>query len=1627
MSNRHTLIRSLLAGLATMQLLIVGIPAASIAVVFLPIPALAVDPVPAAPPTPIDLDLTSTTRTLPAPNFVANSPVSILVGEETVAVTPTSLLTPGERLAAYQVFSVGQQSIVLGSLGDAVGGSFNIGPKFGQYVNNLVVPQGITAIQNASTSATLNLVGNLTNAGTFYAVSTNPAITSVSISALNIINQQGGLLTSVLPTGGIPGFSGALSGLNLNLTALNNIINSGTISSGGNLSMYAGGTITNALPAGITAVSPTLMALNQLTMQASNIVNSGQILAQQGALNLITSNVTNSGLIQSMLSNLNVQNLMGNTLTVTNTLGTMQALGSIDFQTLPTSILGKASLNVTGGALTAQTVNFVSPDGIVHVNGDTINGLVNISAGEALAGVNSGNLSIASLNLTGDPLIYNTNGDVIIDLALFNAALATPGEDWTFLAGGNIIAGAGTNGLTFNTGTGANGRLTLAAGVTFIPNAGVGTITIPGAAVPFIINPGTSATGGNIQLSGVNLQTDGRDISLQARGVLLGNLGTIQVGNVTSSGLGAQPAGIISITASGAITTGVLSSIGGAGANGGMITVLTPQTISSDSVISAGGAGGIGLAGGLGGAISMTGAGNSSVIGTITSRGGNGGAGAAGGGAGGAGGTGGDISLVYGGNIGGQQVLSRGGDGGIGGDGGTGIPGGAGGGGGTGGNISLASGNDITTVATLSIGGNSGAGGAGDPGGPGGQAGTGGNISMVAARDILANTVISFGGLGAIGGLGNTPFAGGQGGVGGGAGRGGDISLTATGRDINVSQVVSFGGFGGAGAAGLSGTAGGQGGAGGLGAVGGNISLTAARNSVATRLVSIGGDGGVGATGNAGAAAGNGGAGGGGGASGNIVIAAGDNSITGDVVTLGGVGGIGGTGQAIGAGGSGGAGGGAGVGGNISVTTTSFDIVGNNFISTGGFGGAGGNGISLVSSGPGGTGGGGAVGGDISLTSGRDAIVCCVQSTGGVGGVGGSGAIAGGAGGAAGGGGRGGDLSVTVTRNSLVDKLITLGGAGGAGGAGGPGDPGGAGGLGGRAGDISVTAGATIFRDIIITMGGLGGASGPGTPPGIPGAAGIDGTLSLTTPNAIINFVAANCLNCIQLNAGAIQNNFRQQIMTALANNTVIDSNNMLVQTQLCPQPLPQPITNQSTGGIVLAGGSGSSTGFGSGFSSTQLLAGLPTKIGSQCVSYSVEDARESFLQATEGTELLVTSGNGVKVSNGQVVVKAGNDELVLRPSSARVTLKPHAVASIESQPGQPTSIVALDALGEDGVTVQVGQASYELKPGEQILITESPTKEQLALGTRTVETPGSLQDHVYVLRASVNLPEFVPKMVFLQCRNCAFRDHIESKFQAEGHVAVTDAPSPTISNNSSSTPGNTGMSNGVNQFASTFKPIAFVEAAAATPGVESGTSDPAGFKLGSKTTMERVGADHYRLERGNLLLQPQNSTRIDTPHGQLFVKKGAIVLMATNARLTRVRDLHDNHLNDVVFLANGRTVNLSPGKEATICDTTGEALTLVYEDGMSRRGVHLANHAGLQIVTADFSILNAFMLQPLLLNLNHSKASDDVRMTNTIMKTGCSISLGIDRYKGPYSAPVITPGTGISKKSVEMTYGGAR
>ncbi len=283
-----------------------------------------------------------------------------------------------------------------------------------------VVSSAATNILDFSKSSTLTIPGNLLNHGTIYALSTNPAITSGTISANNIYNYPGAIISSILPAGGIAGYANAVSGFSFTLNAVNNIVNAGIISSSGNLNLIAGNSIVNAMPPSTSAASPVMQAMSNL--------------------NMISPYIANAGNIASINNNINISSNIAQNILVNATGGTFSALnGSINVR--DTLFNGKFDTAIIGGDWLSQSLNINSGSGNLQLDANQVLGSLNVTAHAAEMGVLTGNLNISSLNLTGDPTIYNAAGDIVI-----NSSLQFPRQDLAIIAAGNVLSTANANG-----------------------------------------------------------------------------------------------------------------------------------------------------------------------------------------------------------------------------------------------------------------------------------------------------------------------------------------------------------------------------------------------------------------------------------------------------------------------------------------------------------------------------------------------------------------------------------------------------------------------------------------------------------------------------------------------------------------------------------------------------------------------------------------------------------------------------------------------------------------------------------------------------------------------------------------------------------------------------------------------------------------------------------------------------------------------------------------------------------------------------------------------------------------------------------------------------------------------------
>lgn len=466
-----------------------------------------------------NLDLSSQDRTVSAGSNFQQAQITRSDGSSSPIVAG-QLLTPAEFVALSQVLQPGgQQTIVVAATGNAVGGSVNLA----QFSNNLAtlhIPQGVIAVSDAA-AGPLSISGNLTNSGSLYALSTNSAITSAVISASNIFNSQGALLTSILPSGGLTGFGNAISGLNLSLNAVNDIINAGTISSAGSLNMSAGGSIISALPQGVTGTQPIMQAL-------ANV-------------NLISSQLANAGLIASLAGNISISSQVAQDIIIRNQGGTLSALNGFINVRDEAFTAGKSNLDILGGDVLARELNLFSGNGKINISVNDLSGRINVCSHELAIQANTPAIVMGNVVVTGDPIITNQSGDVLIEPD-FDDTFTTSGGPLIVTASGNIIASAAkidTSGGQIQMTAGQNIDLSSTLLLNSTNGSGVGgPIQLTALGGNILLNQaGTVNSGGSIEMSAAGF-IDAGNLTTHGSAVVLHAGSTIATGNITTTGTG---------------------------------------------------------------------------------------------------------------------------------------------------------------------------------------------------------------------------------------------------------------------------------------------------------------------------------------------------------------------------------------------------------------------------------------------------------------------------------------------------------------------------------------------------------------------------------------------------------------------------------------------------------------------------------------------------------------------------------------------------------------------------------------------------------------------------------------------------------------------------------------------------------------------------------------------------------------------------------------------------------------------------------------------------------------------------------------------------------------------------------
>ena len=390
-----------------------------------------------------------------------------------------------------------------------------------------------------------------------------------------------------------------------------------------------------------------------------------------------------------------------------------------------------------------------------------------------------------------------------------------------------------------------------------------------------------------------------------------------------------------------------------------------------------------------------------------------------------------------------------------------------------------------------------------------------------------------------------------------------------------------------------------------------------------------------------------------------------------------------------------------------------------------------------------------------------------------------------------------------------------------------------------------------------------------------------------------------------------------------------------------------------------------------------------------------------SQIQGEPGTVFSIKRDKTFILSEGRVLLGAGPSgvDVQVGSSDRHVKLSGETIAIIDAREKGDVRVTVLAGEGDKAAVLSAGgERIATLMQGQEAVIVDNRNQEEFIPIDGVERRPiGAAMTRMgfTMKKASVSINELVRKELLL---SCCFGEpdassHItckESWVSKQLKQLYGEQAKPSTSQNL--VPGADKSSKPTTELL----PRVYVQAAV-----------PQGLRMGQDTEVIGVGTDHYRLVKGSVLVAPQKATTIDTNCGTIVSKPGSAALIFVDGVVTRVLNLHDLADGDVRLMLDQQSYRLLPGREVGV--VTGaeraSAARLVHKDQLGRRRVRILQVNGdTEIVTNDFSVVDALERFPLVAELGKSKESNDRHLYSNIMKMAAVLSLTTDLTRGSYN-----------------------
>jgi hypothetical protein len=352
------------------------------------------------------------------------------------------------------------------------------------------------------------------------------------------------------------------------------------------------------------------------------------------------------------------------------------------------------------------------------------------------------------------------------------------------------------------------------------------------------------------------------------------------------------------------------------------------------------------------------------------------------------------------------------------------------------------------------------------------------------------------------------------------------------------------------------------------------------------------------------------------------------------------------------------------------------------------------------------------------------------------------------------------------------------------------------------------------------------------------------------------------------------------------------------------------------------------------------------------------EKLRNSYIQGERGSTLQVHRNDSISLTSGQFVMAAGYVPVNFQAAGVSTRLPAGAIALVSLKSKNETHITLLDSGNVPTLSIKMQNGRLiALKTGDELTIARNDTARGVTTNIATYRTA----------KTRPNVPMLLTRNILLNCRSMRLTNAWPYR-QLDKRYGVGLARKQT------STPAN-------EKAAAVLVPIAYIPA------------KPPDSWMSEHAVMTKVAEGHYRLSSGTILAHAIRPLTVDTPQGSVTLEDGAVAIISSQYRMTRIFSLTDRNRRGVLATTENRTLPVEPGRELALLDATeAQVRRVVLSDGIGHRDIKMmqltANHG---LITGEFSMGDLLAYHPLLQQLRKSADRGDRDLVESLIKTAAA------------------------------------